>query len=91
MKKEKKIIDYCSRVNVSQVVSLNDIEEKEFCGQALSSDEERALAIFRKIRLKRLLKKASKEDKFHENYEYLRAVKNLVDYRDFLKENGKDA
>lgn len=91
VKKEKKIIDYCSRTDVSQVVSLNDLEEKEYNGQMLSQEEEKALTIFRKIRLQRLLKKAGSEVKFHENYEYLRAVKNVVDYRDFLNENGKDA
>ncbi len=77
--------------NINDIKSISDIEEKEFEGQPLDKEELEALRIFRALRLKKLRKKVdkNKEDQFHSKYEYFRALSNLVDYKDFLKQFNK--
>ena len=84
MEKEDKIREYSSKADLDQIISINDIEEKEFQGIPLSQDESDAIQRFRNYRLEKL-KKLNSEEKFHERFEYLQAVSYLVDYRDFLK------
>ena len=84
MEKEDKIREYSAKADLDKIVSINDIEEKEFQGIPLSEDEDNAIRQFRDYRLKKLKKKLDSEEKFHERFEYLQAVSYLIDYRDFL-------
>lgn len=80
----KRIQNYLSRVDSSKVVSISDLEIKEFDGVQLNLEEKEALNKFYKARIKKLKKKQDEEEIFHERFEYFRAISNLVDYRDIL-------
>lgn len=84
MEHRKRIQNYLSQVDSSQVISISDLEIKEFDGEQLRSEEKEALEKFYKARIKKLKKKQDQEDIFHERFEYFRAISNLVDYRDLL-------
>jgi len=83
---KERIETYLSEVDSSKVVSISDLESKEFDGSPLDSDEKLALEKFYKARIKKLKKKQDQEDSFHQRFEYYRAISNLVDYRDILKD-----
>lgn len=83
---EQEIKDYLSRVDVSKAITINDLENKDFAGKKLESEEVTALQKFRKARIKKLKTQRRKEFDFHFTYEYYRALSNLVDYRDILAE-----
>ena len=70
--------------NSNSIETLSDLEEKEFLGKSLTELEQKALKLFRTIRLKSL-KKNKLESQFHDQFEYFRTIYNLMDYRDFLK------
>lgn len=86
MEHKKLIQTYLSNIDSSRVVSISDLEIKEFEGEQLESEEKKALQKFYKARIKKLKKKQDQEDSFHERFEYYRAISNLVDYRDILSE-----
>lgn len=85
MEKEDKIKAYSSKADLNKIVSINDLEEKEFQGLPLSEDENDAIRRFKDFRLQKLKKKLDSEEKFHERFEYFQAISCLMDYRDFLK------
>ena len=84
MENQEKIQTYLSQVDSAKVISISDLELKEFDGEVLGSEEKEALQKFYKARIKRLKKKQDQEDHFHSRFEYYRAISNLVDYRDIL-------
>jgi hypothetical protein len=86
LEKADKIIQYTQKVDPKSVVTISDIQEKEFDGLELTSEELQALQKFRKHRVKKLEKKQHQEEAFHDRYEYFRALSNLVDYRDYLNQ-----
>ena len=89
MKEEKNKIlkKYLQENDLDSLVSISDIEIKEFNGNQLIKEEKEALAKFRSARIKKLSKEKNKENTFNEDYEYYRTISNLIDYRDIL--NGK--
>jgi len=84
LEKENRIKAYCANTDVRNIVSLSDIEEKEFQGIPLEEDEAKAIQLFRDYRLAKLSKKVGSDEKFNERFEYFQALSNLVDYRDWL-------
>ncbi len=82
----KRIQTYLSQIDGSKVVSISDLEIKEFDGATLRAEEKKALEKFYKTRFKKLKKKQDEEDSFHDRFEYYRAISNLVDYRDILED-----
>lgn len=86
MEHRKRIQKYLSNVDTSSVVSISDLELKEFDGEQLKAEEKEALEKFYKARIEKLKKKQDQEEIFHERFEYFRAVSNLVDYRDLLND-----
>ena len=87
MSKKDFILDFNTNTDLNSIETLSDLEQKEFQGKSLNKEEAEALRLFRKIRLKKLKNKTDKEEQFHCRFEYFRAVFNLVDYREFLKNN----
>lgn len=83
-KKTESLFKYLEGKDPKSLTSISDIEIKEFEGEALSEDESKALYKFRKARLDKLNNDNSRTQDFNERYEYLRAVSNLIDYRDIL-------
>ncbi len=67
------------------VVSINDLRDKEFSGQRLSSDEKLALANYDRYRIS-VLNAQTDEEQFHYFYRQLQVVANLGDWHEFLKE-----
>lgn len=65
--------------------SINDLREKEFRGESLTSDERVALCNYDKFRIAEL-NKQSNDNAFHKRYRELQVMANLGDYREFLKE-----
>lgn len=86
MENQIQIQTYIAGVDPNKVVSIIDLEIKEYEGLHLQEEEKEALNKFYKARIKRLKKKADQEASFHERFEYYRAISNLVDYRDILSE-----
>jgi hypothetical protein len=65
--------------------SVNDIRDKEFSGQKLTSEERFALSNFDKYRIK-VLNSQENDAAFHEAYRKIQVIANLGDWRDFLNE-----
>lgn len=66
--------------------SINDLRDKEFSGEKLSSEEKFALSNFDKYRIK-VLNSQENEEAFHEAYRKIQVIANLGDWRDFLNED----
>ncbi|MBL7917688.1 MAG: hypothetical protein JNM96_04775 [Bacteroidia bacterium] len=69
----------------SLATSINDLRDKEFSGQKLSSDERFALSNFDKYRIK-VLNAQVNEEAFNETYRKIQVIANLGDWKEFLKE-----
>ncbi len=66
--------------------SINDLRDKEFSGEKLSSEERFALSNFDKYRIK-VLNSQENDEAFHEAYRKIQVIANLGDWRDFLNED----
>lgn len=65
-------------------ITINDIREKEYKGDALTEEERKAIRNFEVYRLKVLNEQTSDED-FHKKYQQLQVLANLGSYTEFLK------
>lgn len=65
--------------------SINDLRDKEFSGEKLSSEERFALSNFDKYRIK-VLNSQKSEEAFHEAYRKIQVIANLGDWHDFLND-----
>jgi hypothetical protein len=70
---------------LGDVVSINDLRDKEFSGEHLNMEEKTALFNFDKFRLAELSQQKSEKD-FHNKYIQLQVMANLSPYQEFLKE-----
>lgn len=75
-----------SKEQAGLVVSINDLRDKEFGGQRLTTEEKMALANYDRYRLE-VLNAQTDEDQFHYHYRQLQVVANLSDWREFLKDD----
>ena len=74
-----------SKTKRSLTNSINDVRDKEFSGEKLSSEEKYALSNFDKYRL-RILNSQPTDEAFHEAYRKIQVIANLGDWHDFLSE-----
>jgi hypothetical protein len=74
-----------SKSKKSLTSSINDLRDKEFSGEKLTSDEKYALSNFDKYRL-RILNSQTTDEAFHEAYRKIQVIGNLGDWHDFLSE-----
>jgi len=74
-----------STANKTLTNSINDIRDKEFSGEKLSSEERFALSNFDKYRIK-VLNSQINDEAFHEAYRKIQVIANLGDWHDFLNE-----
>ncbi|MDQ3109300.1 MAG: hypothetical protein M3R17_05355 [Bacteroidota bacterium] len=74
---------YFAKSEIGGTVSINDIREREFNGESLSSEEKVALANFDRYRIDILNVQKSDMD-FHEHYRQLQVMANLADWKDFM-------
>jgi hypothetical protein len=74
-----------TKKHVGLVTSINDLRDKEFSGNKLTSEEKVALANFDRYRIN-VLNSQVEEEKFHYTYRQLQVIANLSDWREFLKE-----
>ena len=89
MKKEELIIQLARKKDQHEILSISDLQEKEFEGEHLLEEEQEALREFRQLRLKKLKESSKSEKKFHKKFEYLRTLSLLLDYRDLLANKAK--
>lgn len=86
---EKKIADKKSssslKENLGIGLSINDLREKEFNGEQLTTEEWQALKNFDRFRISDLNNQTTDMD-FHKRYRELQVMANLGDYKEFLKE-----
>jgi hypothetical protein len=74
---------YFAKSDIGGTVSINDLRDREFNGESLSSEEKIALANFDRYRIDIL--NAQKSDMaFHEHYRQLQVMANLADWKDFM-------
>lgn len=73
------------KVEMTGIVSINDLRYKEFNNIELSSEEALALRNFDKFRIAEL-NKITSDEAFHVRYRELQVLANLGDYKEFLKE-----
>ena len=85
MNREKLIKQHFAKKVLGGSVSINDLREKEFNGEALTLEEKQALLNFDKFRLEELEKQPN-DMAFHERYRQLQVMANLGDYQEFLGE-----
>jgi hypothetical protein len=74
---------YFTKSDIGGTVSINDLRDREFNGDALSEEEKSALANFDRYRIDILNAQKTDMD-FHENYRQLQVMANLADWKDFL-------
>lgn len=74
-----------SKQQTGLVVSINDLRDREFSGQKLSSEERLALANYDRYRID-VLNSQTDEEQFHYHYRQLQVVANLGDWKEFLKD-----
>jgi hypothetical protein len=74
---------YFTKSDIGGTVSINDLRDREFNGDALSAEEKSALANFDRYRIDILNAQKTDMD-FHENYRQLQVMANLADWKDFL-------
>ncbi len=74
---------YFSKSDIGGVLSINDIRDREFDGELLSTDELTALKNFDRYRIE-TLNGINDDKEFHERYRQLQVMANLGDWKDFL-------
>lgn len=78
---------YFTKADIGGTVSINDLRDREFNGESLTADEQKALQNFDRYRIAELNAQTNDLD-FHERYRQLQVVANLADWKDFLQANG---
>ena len=74
---------YFAKSDIGGVLSINDIRDREFNGEHLSTEELTALRNFDRYRIETL--NGIHDDKeFHERCRQLQVMANLGDWKDFL-------
>lgn len=76
---------YFAKSAIGGTISINDLRDKEFNGEPLSSKEKQALVNFDRFRLN-VLNAQTDDASFHKRYQELQVMANLDDFQEFLKE-----
>lgn len=80
---------YFAKAEIGGALSINDLRDREFNGEALSEDERKALKNFDRYRIDQL-NGISDDKEFHERYRQLQVMANLGDWKDFLNIEGSN-
>ncbi len=76
---------YFAKSAIGGTISINDLRDKEFNGEPLSTKEKQALFNFDRFRLN-VLNAQTDDTSFHKRYQELQVMANLDDFQEFLKE-----
>lgn len=71
--------------SISDIISINDLQDRYFNAEQLSLEELRALRNYERYRMKMLLE-SKNQKKFDRNFTRLQVLSNIADYTEFLKE-----
>ena len=78
---------YFAKAEIGGAMSINDLRDREFNGEALTQEEQTALKNFDRYRIEQL-NGISDDREFHERYRQLQVMANLGDWKDFLNIEG---
>jgi hypothetical protein len=73
---------YFTKADIGGTVSINDLRDREFNGEQLTSEEQIALHNFDQYRID-ILNAQTNDMDFHEQYRQLQVLANLADWKDF--------
>lgn len=76
---------YFAKSSIGGTISINDLRDKEFNGEPLSTKEKQALINFDRFRLN-VLNAQTDDASFNKRYQELQVMANLDDFQEFLKE-----
>lgn len=77
--------NFFTEQNGGEVISINDLRDKEFRGELLTEEEQQAIKNFDRFRLIEL-SRIDTSAEFNSRYTELQAMANLTSYKEFLKE-----
>jgi hypothetical protein len=80
---------YFSKADIGGTMSINDLRDREFNGDSLTVDEQKALRNFDRYRIEQL-NGISNDREFHERYRQLQVMANLGNWQDFLNIEGSN-
>jgi len=75
---------FFTKKDIGGEVSINDLKDKEFSGQRLTTEEKLALKNYDNYRIT-ILNAQENEEAFHHAYRQLQVIANLGDWKEFLK------
>jgi hypothetical protein len=80
---------YFSKADIGGTMSINDLRDREFNGEPLTADEQKALRNFDRYRIEQL-NGINNDREFHERYRQLQVMANLGNWQDFLNIEGNN-
>lgn len=83
--RSKLLNKHFEKSTIAGTISINDLSEKEFNGEALTEKEKLALTNFAHYRISEL-NIITDDRAFHKRYQELQVIANLGDYTEFLNE-----
>jgi hypothetical protein len=81
--KEDLLKKYFTKTGIGGTVSINDLRDREFNGEALLEEERLALHNFDRFRIEQLNAQTN-DMAFHERYRQLQVMANLADWKEFI-------
>lgn len=76
---------FFTKKEIGGEISVNDLRDREFSGEKLSTEEKIALANYDAYRIN-VLNAQENDENFHAAYRQLQVIANLGDWKEFLKE-----
>lgn len=70
---------------LSNIVSINDLREKEYSGSSLTESEKKAIVNYERYRLTELSKHVN-DNQFNNIYQLFQVMANLKPWQDFLND-----
>ncbi|MFM2019356.1 MAG: hypothetical protein RL007_3012 [Bacteroidota bacterium] len=80
---------YFAKAEIGGTMSINDLRDREFNGEPLTVDEQKALRNYDRYRIDQL-NGITNDREFHERYRQLQVMANLGDWQDFLNIEGSN-
>jgi len=80
---------YFAKAEIGGTMSINDLRDREFNGEPLTDDEQKALRNYDRYRIDQL-NGITNDGEFHERYRQLQVMANLGDWQDFLNIEGSN-
>jgi hypothetical protein len=80
---------YFAKAEIGGTMSINDLRDREFNGEPLTADEQKALRNYDRYRIDQL-NGITNDREFHERYRQLQVMANLGDWQDFLNIEGSN-